>query len=326
MAARLVGTVLVMLAAGGCSKPADFTAASAQEYVDAQGFAATGEDLVRAVDGDALDVARALLALGVSADAIDGKPLALAARSGHVEMMRLLLDAGADPNRVGQQGQSPLALAVIHRQDEAIEVLLAAGADPDGTSNASPLLFAIDTKTAGRLLGAGASPDARDANGATALSGAVMLGDLAMVELLLDNGADVNATDKAGRPALLHATVARLQKIKDRLLAAGAAPLPGHEVARAGYASFLGRYGIEGETRYEIVSDTGRLLIIEARELDGMLYAYELAPLSATRFYRTNDPGAVIFEMRVEEGRVTSLARMQSKTWEVFPRLETSPI
>ena len=323
MAQRLAGTVLVVLAAAGCSKPADFTATTAQEYLDAQGFSATGEDLVRAVDGDARDLVRALLTLGVSPDALDGRPLAVAARSGQVEMMRLLLDAGADPSRVGRQGQSPLALAVLHRHDEAIEMLLAAGADPDGTPNAPPLLFAIDTRTARRLLRAGASPNARDSNGGTVLTGAVMLGDLAMVELLLESGADVNATDQAGRPALLYATVAQLQEIKDRLLAAGAAPLPGHEVAMAGYASFLGRYGIDGETRYEIVSETGRLLIIE-RESDGMLYAYELAPLSPTRFYRTNDPGAVLFEMRIEEGRVTSLARMQAKTWDVFPRVETS--
>jgi hypothetical protein len=310
---------LVLIACGG-PKPADFTAATAQAFIEARGFTATPEDLVRAVAGDALDVAAALLALGVSADALDGRPVAIAARSGYVEMLRLLLDAGADPNRVGPQSQSPLAFAVMHRHDEAIEVLLAAGADPNGKAGAHPLLFAVDTGTAERLLDAGASADARDANGGTALTGAVMLGDAAMVDLLLEHGADVDATDKAGRPALLYATVAQFEEIRERLLAAGADPLPGHEIARASYTSFLGRYGTPEGLQYEIVADPGRLLLIEPSPA-GQLYASELAPLSATRFYRVNDPGAAVFEMRVEGGLVTGLARMQSTTWEVFERI-----
>jgi hypothetical protein len=312
------------IACGG-PKPTDFTAATAQTFVEARGFAATPEDLVRAVGEDALDVAAALLALGVSPDALDGRPLAVAARAGYIEMLRLLLDAGADPNNVGPQGQSPLVLAVIHRNDDAIDALLAAGADPDGTAGAHPLLFAVDTRTAERLLEAGASPDARDANGGTALAGAVMLGDQAMVELLLEHGADVNATDSAGRPALLYATVARFEEIKESLLAAGANPLPDHEIARAGYNSFLGRYGLPDGLQYEIVADPGRLLLIEP-SADGQLFAKELAPLSPTRFYRVNDPGAAIFEMRLEDGRVTGLARMQTTTWEVFPRVDKSPV
>ena len=81
---------------------------------------------------DALDLAAAILAAGVSPDALEGLPLAVAARLGHLEMLQMLLDAGADPNRSGPRGQTPLALAVIHRQDETIDLLLEAGANPDG--------------------------------------------------------------------------------------------------------------------------------------------------------------------------------------------------
>ncbi len=72
---------------------------------------------------------------------------------------------------------------------------------------------------------------------------------------------------------------------------------------------------------YQIVADPGRLLLIE-RGTDGLLFANELVPLSATRFYRSNDPGAVIFEMRLEDGRVTGLAHTDYSGWATFPRLE----
>src|SRR5688572_18416244 len=324
----LGGMSLVLLlgsTACGGPQPSDFTEATARAYLDARGISATPDDLVRAVGTDALDLAAAILAAGVSPDALEGLPLAVAARLGHLEMLHLLLDAGADPNRSGPRGQTPLALAVIHRQDETIDLLLEAGANPDGGSQSStrPLLFAIDAEVAERLLQAGASVDARDTNGGTALMNAAILGDSALVDLLLEHRADVNATDKAGRPALLYATVARYGEIRKRLLAAGADPLPGHEIARSGYTSFLGRYGEPGGPQYEIVADPGMLLLVEQGP-DGLLFAAELAPLSPARFYRSNDPGATIFELRIEDGRVTALARMQSSTWEVFPRVDAS--
>jgi ankyrin repeat protein len=238
-------------------------------------------------------------------------------------MLRMLLEAGADPNRSGPRGQTPLALAIIHRQDETIDLLLDTGASPDGGSQSStrPLLFALEVEVAERLLEAGASVDARDTNGGTALMNAAVLGDSKLVDVLLEHGADVNATDLAGRPALLYATVSHYDEIRNRLLAAGASPLPGHDIAREGYASFLGRYGEPGGKQYEIVADPGMLLLIEQGP-SGLLYAAELAPLSPTRFYRSNDPGATIFELRIEEGRVTALASMQSSTWEIFPRVD----
>jgi hypothetical protein len=281
--------------------------------------------LVHAVSIGARDLAAALLAAGIDPNALEGRPLAAAAGSGNTEMVRLLLAAGADPDQAGPRGLSPLAFAVIHRHDEAAEALLSAGADPDGKASSHPILFAVDPETVERLLEAGASVDARDAKGGTALMGAVMIGDEAMVELLIRHGADVNATDKAGRTALLYATVGQFREIEKRLLAANAEPLPGYEVAIGGLASFLGSYGRQGLTEFEILADTGQLVLV-SRESDGMLYAHDLGPLSATRFFRRNDPGAMIFEMRVEEGRVIGLALMRATTWEFFPRIEKTPI
>lgn len=48
----------------------------------------------------------------------------LAAYHGHAPLVKLLLDHGADPNRVNDRGQSPLAGAVFKGEDAVVEVCL----------------------------------------------------------------------------------------------------------------------------------------------------------------------------------------------------------
>lgn len=50
--------------------------------------------------------------------------LMLAAYHGHAELVKLLIEHGADPNRVNDRGQSPLAGAVFKKEDAVIEVCL----------------------------------------------------------------------------------------------------------------------------------------------------------------------------------------------------------
>ena len=51
-----------------------------------------------------------------------GWQLMLAAYHGHAKLVQLLMDHGADPNRVNDRGQSPLAGAVFKMEDEVVEV------------------------------------------------------------------------------------------------------------------------------------------------------------------------------------------------------------
>lgn len=46
----------------------------------------------------------------------------LAAYHGHVELVKLLIQHGGDPNRLNDRGQSPLAGAVFKKEDAVIEV------------------------------------------------------------------------------------------------------------------------------------------------------------------------------------------------------------
>ncbi len=54
----------------------------------------------------------------------------LAAYAGHAELVRILVQRGADPNRLNDLGQAPIAGAVFKREDEVVRVLMEAGADP----------------------------------------------------------------------------------------------------------------------------------------------------------------------------------------------------
>lgn len=54
----------------------------------------------------------------------------LAAYSGREELVRGLLELGADPNKLNGRGQGPLAGAIFKKEDGVVDALLEAGSDP----------------------------------------------------------------------------------------------------------------------------------------------------------------------------------------------------
>ena len=109
-----------------------------------------------------------------------------ATRSGSLEAIALLLDAGADVNLPGSTGDdwdaTPLQHAILERKPAVVRLLLDRGADVNrgaGPGSLAPLLLAAgDTDPAilKLLLAHGADPTVEDENGATALSRAVSAG------------------------------------------------------------------------------------------------------------------------------------------------------
>jgi len=55
----------------------------------------------------------------------------LAAYHGHANLVKLLLQHHADPNRLNDRGQSPLAGVVFKNEEECVKALLEGGADPE---------------------------------------------------------------------------------------------------------------------------------------------------------------------------------------------------
>ena len=81
----------------------------------------------------------------------------LAAYAGHAELVRALIEHGADPDRLNDRGQSPLAGAVFKREDAVVHVLIGAGADPRrGTPNAIQSARMFGREDLLDVLGAGA--------------------------------------------------------------------------------------------------------------------------------------------------------------------------
>lgn len=129
-----------------------------------------------------------------------------AAGNGHVALVNMLLDYGANVNARTRNGITPLHEAVMHHETRAVKLLLAGGANADVVyaNGHSPLHWAVirGYEDIARLLLAGrAAVNARSRAGRTALHWAAIKDRREIAQLLLDYGADMHARDELGRTA-----------------------------------------------------------------------------------------------------------------------------
>jgi len=158
-------------------------------------------------------------------------PLHGVASVGNVRAVKVLLEAGADPNTRDNNGNSPLHRAASSGSGETVKVLLEAGADPNahGNDKSSPLHLAMSGGSGvvvKLLLEAGADPNAHNLHlGNTPLHSHVAVkrkGSAEIVKLLLEAGADVNARNKLTRTPLFQAAGSGNGEAVKLLLKAGA--------------------------------------------------------------------------------------------------------
>jgi ankyrin repeat protein len=138
-------------------------------------------------------------------------------------------------------------LAALLPDTRLLRALVAKGADVNrATGGLTPLLAATRDSLHGRaeavmtLLANGADPLATDAEGRTALHGAVLSEEPMVAAMLLDAGAPINALDQAGASPLAVACRAANWPLAKFLLERGAKPAPANGepalVAAAGIA------------------------------------------------------------------------------------------
>ncbi|CAL1144599.1 unnamed protein product [Cladocopium goreaui] len=146
------------------------------------------------------------IGLKVEQVVIGGGPLAIAARKGHLEVVQVLLAAGASVEAMNKFCFRPLHLAAAKNHPEVVEVLLAAGAwvEAKNDNGATPLHWAAERGHAAvveQLLAAGAAVDAAssDGRGRTPLHDAAKWGHTAVMEQLLAAGAAVDAASSDGQ-------------------------------------------------------------------------------------------------------------------------------
>ena len=198
-------------------------------------------DLFQACGWGDPDAVRALLAAGVSADAVDGDretALMWAANLSHIELVqelekvrdllqacatgdaasvRALLAAGVSANAMDGDRETPLMYAAHFNHIEVVQVLLDAGANMEAVSEDYRALHWAamygNLDIVRLFLERGAEMNATNRWGQTALLRAASMGHTAIVRILLHYGADVSILDEDGKSAADWASTAGHQEI-----------------------------------------------------------------------------------------------------------------
>jgi uncharacterized protein (TIGR02145 family) len=185
------------------------------------------------------DVVQLLLDKGADANAKnkvdDATPLYIAARGGYRDTAAVLLAKGADVNARSRFGQTALIGASGNGHTAVVKLLLDRDADvnaknSDGMTALMSAAAEGGTDSVKALLAKGADVNAKELNGFTALMHAASGrgSKIAIVTMLLDKGADVNAISwtgggpGTGLTPLIYATAHGKTEVVKLLLARGA--------------------------------------------------------------------------------------------------------
>jgi ankyrin repeat protein len=147
------------------------------------------------------DVVKALVQAGADvnkADVNDCAPLSFAASA---SIATMLIERGANVNAVNRKGQAALLQAAQEGDADVVEVLLKAGADLNKADDdgLAPLSVAASARIATMLIERGANVNATNKLGQTALLIAGRKGRAGVVKALVQAGADVNKADMGGQ-------------------------------------------------------------------------------------------------------------------------------
>lgn len=201
------------------------------------------------------DILALLVAFGADIDLRDtngARPLDSAAGHGELDIVRLLVEAGASPNprEDDPDVKRPLVVAADRGRVDVALYLLDRGADPDPemTRESAPLLHAAklgDVRLAARLLEMGVRVAPRDRlSRDTPLHNAAFRSTPEMVRLLIGAGAPLDARDWDGETSLFQAARAGRHEIVSILIEAGAAiDIPDEDGRTALVAALTSRPG-----------------------------------------------------------------------------------
>ncbi|XP_059192547.1 ankyrin repeat and death domain-containing protein 1B [Centropristis striata] len=147
-------------------------------------------------------------------------PLHLAARNGHSDAVRSLLQSFDTRDEVNMDGETALYQAADNGQEECVLALLEAGCDPNILTNADcsalhPVSEKGDTSLVQLLLDYKANTDFQNQHLEAPIHLAVKNSHIPVIHLLLKAGCNINATDKRSQTAMhLAAELARIEVVE----------------------------------------------------------------------------------------------------------------
>lgn len=185
---------LICLIVAGFLGSAPVQAGVYEEILDAANNGRTGEVIGLLRKG--LDIN--------TADRDGSSLLAIAARTGNLELIEFLLNNRGSLERRNRYGDTPLLLAVSQNHGEVVRRLVKAGADinPAGWTPLHYAIYGNRLDLARFLVDQGAKLDLRAPNGRTALMLATQQAQLETVRWLVNAGADLSVKDYEGKSAL----------------------------------------------------------------------------------------------------------------------------
>jgi len=254
------------------------------------------------------DLARLFIDHGASLDVVGGNGSTLlhgAAYGGNADLVQLLLDHDADVNARNGALYTPLLSGIVGRAGvDVLQMLIDAGADVHDRNgdgyNAFTLAARRDTTdVAVYLMEQGVSTHARaDYNGMSALHNAAAGGNTALIEILLDDGANIDEECSDGWTALTWAVIRNQVDAAALLLERGANPDPAradgktplHELLRdwdPEFATLLLEHGANVDARE---TPTGRTFL-HKMALSGLTDGVELAIEHGANINAVDDAG-----------------------------------
>jgi len=236
--------------------------------------------LMEAASAGHCGVAKILLEFGAGINTHSNEfkesALTLACYKGHLEMVRFLLEAGADQEHKTDEMHTALMEASMDGHVEVARLLLDSGAQVNMPADSfeSPLTLAAcggHVELAMLLLERGANIEEVNDEGYTPLMEASREGHEEMVALLLSQGADINAqTEETQETALTLACCGGFLEVADFLIKAGAdielgASTPLMEASQEGHLELV-RYLLEAGANVTATTGTGDTALTYACE------------------------------------------------------------